>query len=102
MEKYHNYGNNSNIRYYECGSNYIKILFQKKGMYDLYDCYLYTNDSATKDIIDRMKQIASEGKGLSRFISKITNNHRHKIQADVRKSVTLFDIEMFKGLCQIR
>lgn len=64
MKQYRNLSGKSGIKAYETGEDFIKIKFITGEM------YLYTYSSAGKKIIEKMKLFASEGKGLSTYISQ--------------------------------
>ena len=63
MKRYGNLHGNSGIAAYEEGSDFIRIRFTSGSV------YLYTYDSAGKDDIEEMKELAKEGEGLTRFIN---------------------------------
>ncbi len=64
MEKYENKGGNSGVDVYECGTDFIRVRFNDGGQ------YLYTNDSAGIDEIQKMQELARAGQGLNSFINK--------------------------------
>jgi hypothetical protein len=64
MKRYKNLEGNSGVSGYEAGEDRIAIEFG----YDT--VYLYTYKSAGKRIIEKMKQLAESGKGLSTYISQ--------------------------------
>ena len=75
MKKYKNKEGNSGVTAYEAGIDNIKIEFGHDAV------YLYTYASAGKRIIDRMKELAEEGKGLSTYISqKVKDKYEAKIK----------------------
>jgi hypothetical protein len=64
MQPYMNLSGDSGVRAYEVGPNFIRVQFQNG------DPYRYTYESAGRDNVERMKQLAASGKGLSTFISQ--------------------------------
>jgi hypothetical protein len=64
MRPYANLSGDSGIRSYEVGPTFIRIQFHGG------DPYLYTYDSAGRENVERMKELAIAGKGLSTFISR--------------------------------
>ncbi|OYQ37347.1 hypothetical protein CHU92_08405 [Flavobacterium cyanobacteriorum] len=64
MKKYKNKEGNSGVTGYEAGNDNIKVEFGHGAV------YLYTYASAGKRIIDKMKELAEEGQGLSTYISQ--------------------------------
>ncbi|MFC1637801.1 hypothetical protein ACFL2R_00090 [Patescibacteria group bacterium] len=69
MEKFKNLCGGSNILHYKMGDDYIKINFEHTDD-SRYCNYEYTYESAGKDNVERMKELASRGKGLDCFIIK--------------------------------
>lgn len=65
MERYKNLAGNSGVVAYEIGSDFIKVEFRGGSI------YLYNYHSAGKENIERMKELAMAGKGLSTFISQV-------------------------------
>lgn len=64
MKKYRNITGNSGITAYDISLKGISVEFN-------YDAvYLYTYSSAGKKVIEKMKQLATEGQGLSTYISQ--------------------------------
>lgn len=63
MEKYRNINNNSDIEGYECGEDWIFIIFTN-GDHDkyTYGCVGYYN-------LEKMKKLADRGSGLNSFIN---------------------------------
>lgn len=49
---------------YEIGEDYIKVKFRSGGV------YLYNYSAPGRDNVERMKELATAGKGLSTFISR--------------------------------
>lgn len=64
MEIYKNRGGDSGVYAYEIGEDYIKVMFTSRKVYS------YSYQSAGKDNIERMKELAVYGKGLNSFIMK--------------------------------
>lgn len=74
MIKYRNLGGNSGVTAFEAGNGYIKVAFGDEAV------YLYTNASAEKENIEKMKQLANAGKGLSTYISRyVRDNYEKKL-----------------------
>jgi hypothetical protein len=63
MKRYGNLSGNSGVTRFEIGRDSIVVEFQ--GV-----LYLYTNESAGKANVERMKALARAGSGLSGFISR--------------------------------
>jgi hypothetical protein len=64
MIKYKNLNGSSGVINYQTGPDYIKVKFIDGTIYK------YTCTSAGKKIIEQMKRLAKEGKGLSTYISQ--------------------------------
>jgi hypothetical protein len=64
MKPYKNLANNSGIRAYEILNDGIKIQFNNNAT------YLYDFRIPGRDHVERMKQLATAGKGLSTYISQ--------------------------------
>lgn len=64
MKPYKNLSGNSGVLAYEIGEDYIKVKFRDG------DVYLYNYSVTGKFNVERMKELAEEGKGLSTFISR--------------------------------
>ena len=64
MKPYKNLAGNSGVAAYEIGEDFIKVKFRGG------DVYLYNYSVTGRDNVERMKELAEEGKGLSTFISK--------------------------------
>jgi len=64
MELYKNISEDSGVRSFEIGPDFIEVQFHDGGT------YLYTDQSAGRDNVEQMKRLASAGKGLSTFISQ--------------------------------
>jgi hypothetical protein len=65
MERYANLSRASNVAFYEIGSDFIRVQFLDGTIY----IYNYTSAGSTN--IERMKFLATAGRGLNSFI--ITN-----------------------------
>ena len=63
MKRYGNLSGNSGVTRFEIGRDSVLVEFQ--GV-----LYLYTNESAGKANVERMKALARAGRGLSGFISR--------------------------------
>ncbi len=64
MEIYNNLGGDSSISEYECGSDFILVLFNDGWR------YTYTYESTGFDNIEHMKELAFKGEGLGSFIRR--------------------------------
>ncbi len=72
MPKYLNKNGNSPIKSYETEPTRIII------RYSTGKCYSYSYQSAGKANVDRMKELAANGCGLSAFISRNVRNDYEK------------------------
>lgn len=63
MLPYANRSGNSGVSAYEIGPDFIRLQFQSG------TSYTYTYDSAGREHVERMKQLAASGRGLSKFLS---------------------------------
>lgn len=64
MKKYIDITGNSGVTAYIIGTESISVEFNNDVI------YLYTYESAGKRTIEKMKKLATEGKGLSTYISQ--------------------------------
>ena len=64
MKRYKNLSGNSGGLAYEIGEDFIKVKFRDGGV------YLYNYHRTGRDKVERMKELAEEGRGLSTFISR--------------------------------
>lgn len=64
VERYKNLSGNSGVAAYEIGEDSIKVEFRDGHR------YLYTYQSAGKENIEHMKELAITGRGLNTFISR--------------------------------
>lgn len=64
MKPYKNLSGNSGVLAYEIGEDFIKVKFRKGGV------YLYNYSVTGRDNVERMKELAEKGRGLSTFISR--------------------------------
>jgi hypothetical protein len=62
MIRYRNLGGNSNVYTYKIDSSQITVSFFGGGS------YVYTYSSAGVSKVEKMKQLASQGRGLNSFI----------------------------------
>lgn len=69
MNTYKNLDGNSGITRYESGIDCIVVEFN----YD--NKYIYTYKSAGKSVVEKMKRLASAGRGLSTYISRTVREH---------------------------
>ena len=64
MKRYKNLSGDSGVLSYETGKDYMKVKFRDG------DVYLYNYYRPGRDKVERMKELAEEGRGLSTFISR--------------------------------
>jgi len=64
MEHYKNLSGDSGVKAYEIGDNYIKVKFKDDAI------YLYNYQSAGRQHIEKMKELAIKGSGLNSYINK--------------------------------
>ena len=64
MKRYKDLDDDSGIRAYETGSDFIRAQFEDRSV------YLYTYSDAGRANIERMKKLAAHGDGLNEFINK--------------------------------
>jgi len=64
MKTYANRGGNSNVRYYDYGTDYIKVQFSSGNP------YTYSHASAGAKNVEHMKYLANSGIGLNAFIMR--------------------------------
>jgi hypothetical protein len=69
MERYLNLAGNSGVLEYEIGDEWIRIRFRNGAV------YRYTYGSAGRAGIERMKDLARAGRGLSTFVSTTVRDH---------------------------
>jgi hypothetical protein len=69
MERYKNIEGHSGVTGYEAGTNSIAVEFNHNAV------YLYTNKSAGKSVVEKMKRLAKAGRGLSTYISQSVRGH---------------------------
>ncbi len=73
MEHYRNLNCNSNIKQFELGSDFIKVMFNDNAI------YVYTYASAGRNNIEQMKILAKNGCGLNSYIQKyVRKKYSHK------------------------
>jgi hypothetical protein len=69
MQRYRNLSGNSGVVAYGLHGHAIVVQFEDGGV------YLYTYASTGRDKVERMKQLAAEGRGLSAFIAQHVREH---------------------------
>jgi len=72
MQNYRDYDNDSNVKAYEPGDDYIVVEFKDGSR------YTYTYSSAGSHNIEEMKGLASRGDGLNSFISRYRPSYSRK------------------------
>jgi hypothetical protein len=65
MERYRNLGGDSGVVAYEIGDDSIMVQFRDGSL------YLYNYQSAGRDNIEHMKELAVSGEGLNSFINRV-------------------------------
>ncbi|CUU35214.1 MAG: hypothetical protein K6U12_06715 [Armatimonadetes bacterium] len=68
MERYADLSGRSGVAAYEIGDDYIRVQFKNGSI------YLYTYESAGREHIETMKELARKGEGLSGYISRYVRN----------------------------
>jgi len=75
MKKYLNKEGHSGVTGYELGTAGISVEFNHDAV------YLYTYKSAGKKVIEKMKELAEAGRGLSTYISQtVRENFEKKVR----------------------
>ena len=64
MEQYRNFGENSGVRQFEIGDDFIRVEFEREGT------YVYDYASTGAEHVERMKVLARSGQGLGTYISQ--------------------------------
>lgn len=64
MDRYSDVDGDSGVAAYQIGGGFIRVQFKDNSI------YLYTNQSAGVDNIEKMKVLAEQGNGLNAFINK--------------------------------
>jgi hypothetical protein len=67
MQAYNDKSGNSGISAYEIGSDFIKVKFK-------FGTYLYTYESAGREAVEQMKNLAKTGNNLNTFINQHVKN----------------------------
>lgn len=73
MEKYPYKSEDSGVTHYKIGKDYIAIRFKNK-----WETYIYSHAQTGKLHVEKMKELALSGKGLSTYISQhpdVKNNY---------------------------
>ncbi len=73
MKQYQNKSRKSGVRAYESGEDYIKVWFVHTEK-----PYLYNSVRPGKRIVEAMKKLATNGKGLSTYISKYVQENYYE------------------------
>jgi hypothetical protein len=68
LRRYKNLHRDSGVTAYEIGEDSIKVEFEDQSL------YLYTHDATGVANVEKMKQLALSGQGLSTFISQRVKN----------------------------
>jgi hypothetical protein len=64
VERYQNLAGDSGVVYYETGPNFIKVRFRNGST------YVYDGRQPGSQHVERMKELARAGRGLSTYISQ--------------------------------
>ena len=64
MDPYKNLNGDSGVVEYEIGMDLIRVQFRNRQI------FRYTNETAGRDHVERMKELARQGRGLSTYISQ--------------------------------
>jgi len=67
MQRYMNYGGNSNVVFYEISSNSIVVQFGDGSS------YLYDYNATGMSEVEHMKKLALDGIGLNSYIKRVVN-----------------------------
>ncbi len=70
MKKYKNTSGDSGVMHYEIGADFIKIRFQHSP-----EIYMYNYEIPGKSVVEKMKALAKDGKGLSTFIAQVVRDN---------------------------
>lgn len=74
MKRYLNKEGHSGVTGYEIGPASISVEFNNEAI------YIYTYKSAGEKVVEKMKELAAEGRGLSTFISQnVKDNFEKKL-----------------------
>lgn len=68
MKPYFDVDGDSGVEAYECGPDYIRVLFRSGAI------YLYTYRSAGRSAVEHMKSLARSGNGLNAFINSVVRH----------------------------
>lgn len=72
MQRYAKYGGDSGVAAFEIGDDRIIVQFNDGSL------YLYTNGSAGRSNVERMKQLAKAGQGLNEYINRWVRKSYHR------------------------
>lgn len=71
MTPYRNLGGNSNVVAYEANDDSIHVLFKSGACRN----YLYNSVRPGKAVVERLKGLAAQGRGLGSFISSVVKDN---------------------------
>ncbi|QET69318.1 hypothetical protein FOB42_03290 [Bordetella bronchiseptica] len=71
MTPYRNLSGQSNVNSYEITEDSIHVVFKSGAQRN----YLYTNDRPGKAIVDQMKTLAEQGRGLNSYIARVVKSN---------------------------
>lgn len=75
MISYKNLGGNSGVVAYESGTDYIKLRFQRSRK-----IYVYDAAAPGRTHVERMKKLASAGRGLATYVSQNVKRNYSRIE----------------------
>lgn len=74
MHYYHNKSGQAGVKAYEIGSDFIKVQFQDHSI------YLYSYRIPGQEHVERMKDLAVQGRGLTTYINQhVRELYDHKL-----------------------
>lgn len=73
MKRYGNKNGNAGVVAYETGQDFIKLMFRDRA-----EVYTYSDRSAGKSNIERMKRLAQSGEGLTTFVTRNVHDKYEK------------------------
>ena len=71
MTPYRNFGGNSNVLAYEANEDSIHVIFKNGSCRN----YLYNSVLPGLAVVEKMKVLAAQGRGLNSYISSIVKNN---------------------------
>ncbi len=74
MQRYRNLGGNSGVTAYESGADYIALQFHDDSV------YIYDHKRPGKKHVDKMKQLAVSGQGLTTYLNKYVRDNYARVR----------------------